>query len=84
MLVYLSDLGDRVRGMVLEARRSSLGNFVANEGPYIDEDLVLIKIFKVKVVKRGVSHSEFRMLEAYNTNLERRHNDHYRKIKPKH
>ena len=71
ILVELSDLSDRVRGMALEARNSSLENFVANEGPYIAEDLVVRKIFKVGVVERGVSHAKFRLLETCGVKLAR-------------
>ena len=48
--------------MVLEAGNSSLEYFIANEGPCIAKDMSAITIFKIEVVKRGVSHTEFSML----------------------
>ena len=64
ILVDLSDLSDHTRGTVLESGNSSLEDFVANKGPCIAEDLVAITIFKFEFVERGVSHAEFRLLEA--------------------
>ena len=57
--------------MVLEAGNSSLEYFIANEGPCIAKDMSAITIFKIEVVKRGVSHTEFSMLETCITNLAR-------------
>ena len=71
ILVELSDLSDHVRAAVLESGNSSLEYFVANEGSCIAEDLVVITIFKFKVVESSVSHAKCRLLEFCSNNLAR-------------
>ena len=71
ILVELSDLSDHVRAAVLESGNSSLEYFVANEGSCIAEDLVVITIFKFKVVESSVSHAKCRLLGFCSNNLAR-------------